>query len=168
MRRGCDLSDRRPPTRPAPRQRAEALQGAWQRLRAGAARRGARLQAALLAQQVAGWWAAGGGGQWLVCAGRPEHSLLSSSQYLADAADAASWLWEQRSALESAPCRRDPAATEALLLRHRLLERAVQAFGAELRQLDEQARAAAAKVSLTVRGGRQGPRTMGLRLQMHA
>ncbi|XP_045863809.1 spectrin beta chain, non-erythrocytic 5 [Meles meles] len=121
VRRGCDLSDRRPPTRPAPRQRAEALQGTWQRLRAGAARRGARLQAALLAQQ-----------------------------YLADAADAASWLREQRSALESAPCRRDPAATEALLLLHRRLEHAVQAFGAELRQLDEQARAAAAKVSLTV------------------
>ncbi|XP_032273432.1 spectrin beta chain, non-erythrocytic 5 [Phoca vitulina] len=109
VRRGCDLGARGPPTRPDPRERAEALQGAWQRLRARAARRGARLQAALLVQQ-----------------------------YLADAADAASWLREQRSALASAPWGRDPEAAEALLLRHGRLERALHAFGAELRQLDEQ------------------------------
>uniref|UniRef100_A0A8C7EU33 Spectrin beta, non-erythrocytic 5 n=1 Tax=Neovison vison TaxID=452646 RepID=A0A8C7EU33_NEOVI len=129
VRRGCDLSARGPPTRPDPRERAKALQGMWQWLRAGAARRGARLQAALLARQ-----------------------------YLADAADAASWLREQRSALESAPCGPDPEATEALLLRHRRLERAVQAFGAELRQLDEQARAAAAQVSLTVVSALSSPK----------
>lgn len=98
-----------------------------------------------------------GGEQLGVCAGRPMHSLPSPPQYLADAADAASWLREQRSALESAPCGPDPEATEALLLRHRRLERAVQAFGAELRQLDEQARAAAAQVSLTVRGVGRAP-----------
>ncbi|XP_034850492.1 spectrin beta chain, non-erythrocytic 5 [Mirounga leonina] len=133
VRRGCDLGARGPPTRPDPRERAEALQGAWQRLRARAARRGARLQAALLVQQ-----------------------------YLADAADAASWLREQRSALASAPCGRDPEAAEALLLRHRRLERALHAFGAELRQLDEQARAAAAQVSLTVVSALSSPKE-GLR-----
>lgn len=95
-------------------------------------------------------------------------SLPSSPQYLADAADAASWLREQRSALASAPWGRDPEAAEALLLRHGRLERALHAFGAELRQLDEQARAAAAQVSLTVRAARQGPRTTGLQLPVHA
>ncbi|XP_073733567.1 spectrin beta chain, non-erythrocytic 5 [Callorhinus ursinus] len=133
VRRGCDLGARGPPTRPDPRERAEALQGAWQSLRARAARRGARLQAALLVQQ-----------------------------YLADAADAASWLREQRSALASAPCGRDQAAAEALLLRHRRLERTLHAFGAELRQLDEQARAAAAQVSLTVVSALSSPKE-GLR-----
>ncbi|XP_032199248.1 spectrin beta chain, non-erythrocytic 5 isoform X4 [Mustela erminea] len=129
VRRGCDLSARGPPTRPDPRERAKALQGTWQWLRAGAARRGARLQAALLARQ-----------------------------YSADAADAASWLREQRLAMKSAPCGPDPEATEALLLHHRQLERAVQAFGAEMRQLDEQARAAAAQVSLTVVSALSSPK----------
>uniref|UniRef100_G1MDF6 Spectrin beta, non-erythrocytic 5 n=1 Tax=Ailuropoda melanoleuca TaxID=9646 RepID=G1MDF6_AILME len=50
VRRGCDLGAPGHPTRPDPRERAEALQGAWQRLRAQVARRGARLQAALLLQ----------------------------------------------------------------------------------------------------------------------
>lgn len=157
VRRGCDLSARGPPTRPDPRKRAKALQGTWQWLRAGAARRGARLQAALLARQVAVRWAASGGGcvrgvQCTACPPPPH-----PPQYLADAAEAASWLREQQSALESAPCGPDPEATEALLLHHRRLERAVQAFGAELRQLDEQARAAAAQVSLTVRGAGRAP-----------
>lgn len=100
--------------------------------------------------------------------GRPCSSPPSLPQYLADAADAASWLREQRSALEGAPCGRDQAAAKALLLRHGRLEHAVHAFGAELRQLDEQARAAAAQVSLTVRAGRQRPRTTGLRPRMRA
>ncbi|XP_057162138.1 LOW QUALITY PROTEIN: spectrin beta chain, non-erythrocytic 5 [Ursus arctos] len=129
VRRGCDLGAPGHPTRPDPRERAEALQGAWQRLRAQVARRGARLQAALLVQQ-----------------------------YLGDAADAASWLREQRSALEGAPCGWDQAAAEALLLRHGRLEHAVHAFGAELRQLDEQARAAAAQVSLTVVSALSSPK----------
>ncbi|XP_077736870.1 spectrin beta chain, non-erythrocytic 5 [Canis aureus] len=121
VRRGCDVGAPGLPTRPGPRERAEALQGAGQRLRARAASWGARLQAAALVQQ-----------------------------YAADAADAASWLRERRLALEGAP--RGPAreAAGALLRSHGRLERAVHAFGAELRRLDEQARAAATQVSLTV------------------
>uniref|UniRef100_A0A8C0SCA8 Calponin-homology (CH) domain-containing protein n=1 Tax=Canis lupus familiaris TaxID=9615 RepID=A0A8C0SCA8_CANLF len=121
VRRGCDVGAPGLPTRPGPRERAEALQGAGQRLRARAASWGARLQAAALVQQ-----------------------------YAADAADAASWLQERRLALEGAP--RGPAreAAGALLRSHGRLERAVHAFGAELRRLDEQARAAATQVSLTV------------------
>ncbi|XP_072594223.1 spectrin beta chain, non-erythrocytic 5 [Vulpes vulpes] len=121
VRRGCDVGAPGLPRRPGPRERAEALQGAGQRLRARAASWGARLQAAALVQQ-----------------------------YAADAADAASWLRERRLALEGAPRGPAPEAAEALLRRHGRLERAVQAFGAELRRLDEQARAAAAQVSLTV------------------
>ncbi|KAF5925525.1 hypothetical protein HPG69_001972 [Diceros bicornis minor] len=120
VRRGCELGARGPPTQPDPRERAEAVQGAWRRLWARAAGRGARLQAALLFQQ-----------------------------YFADAADAASWLRERGSALESASCGQDQAAAQALLLRHLRLERAVRAFGAELHRLDDQARAAAARVALT-------------------
>lgn len=154
VRRGCDLSARGPPTRPDPRERAKALQGMWQWLRAGAARRGARLQAALLARQVAGRWAASSWGcvrgvQCTACP--PPRSTWPTRQTRPLGCG------EQRSALESAPCGPDPEATEALLLRHRRLERAVQAFGAELRQLDEQARAAAAQVSLTVRGVGRAP-----------
>ena len=52
VRRGCDLGARGHPTWPDPRERAQALQGAWQRLRASTARRGARLQAAMLVQEV--------------------------------------------------------------------------------------------------------------------
>uniref|UniRef100_A0A8C4M5V2 Spectrin beta, non-erythrocytic 5 n=1 Tax=Equus asinus TaxID=9793 RepID=A0A8C4M5V2_EQUAS len=121
VRRGCDLGARGPPTQPDPRERAEAVQGTWRWLRARAAGRGARLQAALLVQQ-----------------------------YFADAAEAASWLREQQCAMESASCGQDQAAAEALLRRHLRLGRAVRAFGAELHSLDEQARAAAAQAALTV------------------
>ncbi|XP_062061690.1 spectrin beta chain, non-erythrocytic 5 [Lepus europaeus] len=120
VRRGRDLSARGPPTQPEPRERAEAVQGASQQLRAWSARRGARLQATLLV-----------------------------AQYLADAADAASWLREQRSSLEHELCGEDPAAAEGLLLRHVRLERSVRAFAAELQRLDEQARMAAARAPLT-------------------
>nr|XP_055172581.1 spectrin beta chain, non-erythrocytic 5 [Nyctereutes procyonoides] len=137
VRRGCDVGAPGLPTRPGPRERAEALQGAGQRLRARAASWGARLQAAALVRQ-----------------------------YAADAADAASWLRERRLALEGAPRGRAREAAEALLRRHGRLERAVHAFGAELRRLDEQARAAATQVSLTVvsalsslKKGRRNPGT---------
>ncbi|XP_057577784.1 spectrin beta chain, non-erythrocytic 5 [Hippopotamus amphibius kiboko] len=133
VRRGCDLGARGPPTWPDPRERAEAVQGACQRLQAQAAARGARLQAALLVQQ-----------------------------YFADVAEAASWLRERRSALESASFGQDQAAAEALLQRHLRLERAVRAFGAELRRLDEEARAAAARASLlavsALSSPKKGPR----------
>lgn len=99
--------------------------------------------------------------------GRPVPSLPSCPQYFSDAADAASWLREQHSALESASRGRDQTAAEALLLRHQRLECSLHAFGMELRRLDEQARAAATQVSLTVRVARQGPRTTGLQHQMH-
>ncbi|XP_025775020.1 spectrin beta chain, non-erythrocytic 5 [Puma concolor] len=135
VRRGCDLGARGHPTRPDPRERAQALQGVWQRLRASTARRGARLQAAMLVQE-----------------------------YFSDAADAASWLREQQSALESASRGRDQTAAEALLLRHQRLERSLHAFGTELRRLDEQARAAATQVSLTVVSAlsspKEGPRNL--------
>ncbi|XP_042798196.1 spectrin beta chain, non-erythrocytic 5 [Panthera leo] len=135
VRRGCDLGARGHPTWPDPRERAQALQGAWQRLRASTARRGARLQAAMLVQE-----------------------------YFSDAADAASWLREQQSALESASRGRDQMAAEALLLRHQRLERSLHAFGTELRRLDEQARAAATQVSLTVVSAlsspKEGPRNL--------
>uniref|UniRef100_A0A667H474 Spectrin beta, non-erythrocytic 5 n=1 Tax=Lynx canadensis TaxID=61383 RepID=A0A667H474_LYNCA len=135
VRRGCDLGARGHPTLPDPRERAQALQGAWQRLRASTARRGARLQAAMLVQE-----------------------------YFSDAADAASWLREQQSALESASRGRDQTAAEALLLRHQQLERSLHAFGTELRRLDEQARTAATQVSLTVVSAlsspKEGPRNL--------
>ncbi|GAB5572546.1 spectrin beta chain [Prionailurus iriomotensis] len=137
VRRGCDLGARGHPTRPDPRERAQALQGAWQRLRVSTARRGARLHAAMLVQE-----------------------------YFSDAADAASWLREQQSALQSASRGRDQTAAEALLLHHQRLERSLHAFGTELRRLDEQARAAATQVSLTAQvvsalsSPKEGPRNL--------
>lgn len=68
----------------------------------------------------------------------------SPLQDFADAAHAASWLREGRSALETTSCGLDPAGAQTLLLRHLRLERAMRTFGAELQQLDRQARAAAA------------------------
>ncbi|XP_069348326.1 spectrin beta chain, non-erythrocytic 5 [Eulemur rufifrons] len=121
VRRGRDLGARGSPTQRDLGERAEAVQGAWQLLRTRVAWRGARLQTALLVRQ-----------------------------YLADAAEATLWLREQRSSLESPSCGQDQAAAEALLRRHERLERAVRAFASELRGLDEQARAAAARASLTV------------------
>ncbi|KAM9646114.1 spectrin beta chain, non-erythrocytic 5 [Trichechus inunguis] len=120
VQRGRDLGARGPPTQADPRERAEAVQGAWQLLRTRAAGLGARLQAALLVQQ-----------------------------YFADAADATSWLRERRSLLDSASCGPDQEGAEALMLRHLRLEHAVRVFAAELRRLDQQARAAAARASLT-------------------
>ncbi|XP_064148191.1 spectrin beta chain, non-erythrocytic 5 isoform X4 [Loxodonta africana] len=120
VQRGRDLGPRGPLTQPDPRARAEAVQGAWQLLRTRVAGLGARLQAALLVQQ-----------------------------YFADAAEAASWLRERRSLLDSTSCGQDQVGAEALMLRHLRLERAVRAFGAELQRLDQQARAAAARASLT-------------------
>uniref|UniRef100_A0A8C5UMU9 Spectrin beta, non-erythrocytic 5 n=1 Tax=Microcebus murinus TaxID=30608 RepID=A0A8C5UMU9_MICMU len=121
VRRGRDLSARGSPAQRDLGERAEAVQGEWQLLRTRVAWRGARLQTALLVRQ-----------------------------YLADAAEATLWLREQRSSLESRCCGQDQAAAEALLRRHVRLERAVRAFASELRQLDEQARAAAARAALTV------------------
>uniref|UniRef100_A0A8C3VFV2 Spectrin beta, non-erythrocytic 5 n=1 Tax=Catagonus wagneri TaxID=51154 RepID=A0A8C3VFV2_9CETA len=120
--RACDLGQVPVPLAwPDPQEQAEAVQDAWQRLWAHVMGRGMQLQGAQLIQQ-----------------------------YFADVAEAASWLQEQRSALESASFGEDQAAAEALLLRHQQLERALRAFGAELRRLDEQARAAAAQASLLV------------------
>lgn len=51
--RGRDLGAHGSPTPPDPQERAEAVQDMWQQLRARAALQGARLQAALLVQQVA-------------------------------------------------------------------------------------------------------------------
>ncbi|XP_076983663.1 spectrin beta chain, non-erythrocytic 5 [Tamandua tetradactyla] len=121
VRRGRELGARGPRMQPDPGERAEALQGAWRLLRARMAGLGARLQAA-----------------------------LTIKQYFVDAADAASWLREQRPLLESASCGQDQAAAEVLLRRHLRLERTVRAFAAEVRWLEEQARAAAARASLTV------------------
>lgn len=75
----------------------------------------------------------------------------TSPQYFSDSAEAASWLLLRQKQLESASCGKDQAEAEALLQRHLLLERDVRAFGAELRELEDQARAAAALVSLKVR-----------------
>ncbi|XP_030670113.1 spectrin beta chain, non-erythrocytic 5 isoform X2 [Nomascus leucogenys] len=119
VRRGRDLSASRPPTQPDPGERAEAVQGAWQLLQTRVVGRGTRLQTALLVLQ-----------------------------YFADAAEAASWLRERRSSLERASCGQDQAAAETLLRRHARLERVLRAFAAELRQLEEQGRAASARASL--------------------
>lgn len=98
--------------------------------------------------------AAEGGGQ-----GWPGPSLPFFLQYLADAGDAATWLQEQRLALESPSCGQDQAGTEALLLGHLRLERKLRTFRGELQWLDEQARAAAMRASLTVCGrGGEGAR----------
>ncbi|XP_031791592.1 spectrin beta chain, non-erythrocytic 5 [Piliocolobus tephrosceles] len=119
VRRGRDLSARSPLTQPDPGERAEAVQGAWQLLQTRVVERGARLQTALLVLQ-----------------------------YFADAAEAASWLRERRSSLERASCGQDQAAAETLLRRHVRLERVLRAFAAELRRLEEEARAASARASL--------------------
>nr|XP_048315627.1 spectrin beta chain, non-erythrocytic 5 [Myodes glareolus] len=119
MQRGRNLSVRGSPTQPDPLERAEALLGTWQLLWTEAARRRARLQSALLA-----------------------------GQYFSDSAEAASWLLLRQKQLESASCGKDQAEAEALLQRHLLLERGLRAFRAELRELEDQARAAAAQVSL--------------------
>ncbi|XP_049989135.1 spectrin beta chain, non-erythrocytic 5 [Alexandromys fortis] len=119
MQRGRNLSVRGAPTQPDPLERAEAVQGTWQLLWTEAARRRARLQSALLV-----------------------------GQYFSDSAEAASWLLLRQKQLESASCGKDQAEAEALLQRHLLLERGVRAFRAELRELEDQARAAAAQVSL--------------------
>ncbi|KAM6202501.1 spectrin beta chain, non-erythrocytic 5 [Rhynchocyon petersi] len=120
VQRGRDLSARGGPMQLAPRERAEAVLDAWQLLRNRVAGSSARLQAALLVQQ-----------------------------YFADAADAASWLQEQRALLESASCGLDQESAEGLMRRHLRLERHVRAFAGELWRLDEQARTAAARASLT-------------------
>ncbi|XP_036040911.1 spectrin beta chain, non-erythrocytic 5 [Onychomys torridus] len=119
LQRGRNLSVRGPPTQPDPLERAEAVQGTWQLLWTGATRRRARLQSALLV-----------------------------GQYFSDSAEAASWLLLRQKQLESASCGKDQAEAEVLLQRHQLLEQDVHAFGAELRELEDQARAAASLVSL--------------------
>lgn len=91
---------------------------------------------------------AGGGGAG---APAPSQPFPTSPQYFSDSAEAASWLLLRQKQLESASCGKDQAEAEALLQRHRLLERGVRAFRAELRELEDQARAAAAQVSLKVR-----------------
>lgn len=52
MQRGRNLSVKEPLTQPDPLERAEAVQGIWQLLWTGAARRRTRLQTALLVGQV--------------------------------------------------------------------------------------------------------------------
>lgn len=159
---------------PDPRERAEAVQDAWQHLRAQAARRGAGLQAALLVQQVG----IQRGDELRAVEpgveGERAPSLPLSPQYFVDAADATTWLQELQSGLESAPCAGDQAGAEALLLNHLRLERTLSVVSAELHGLEERARAAAARASLTVwgRGGAgqgragPGPRATGLAGQM--
>ncbi|XP_007933521.1 spectrin beta chain, non-erythrocytic 5 [Orycteropus afer afer] len=121
--RGRGLGVGGSPTQRDPWERAQAVLGACQLLQMRAAGLGARLQAA-----------------------------LSVQQYFADAEDAALWLRERRSLLDSASCGSDQAGAEALMMRHLQLERAVRAFAAELRRLDQQAQTAAARLSLTMRG----------------
>ncbi|KAG8514637.1 Spectrin beta chain, non-erythrocytic 5 [Galemys pyrenaicus] len=116
-----DLAARGPPIQPDPREQAGAVQGTWQQLQAWAAGRGVQLHAALLVQQ-----------------------------YLADAEEAASWMWEQRSRLERAPQGQDLWAAQALLQTHLRLKSSVCAFAEELGWLDQQARAATRAV-LTLR-----------------
>ncbi|XP_078189296.1 spectrin beta chain, non-erythrocytic 5 [Callithrix jacchus] len=128
VRRGRDLSTRGPATQPDPGERAEAVQCSWQLLRTCVAEEGAQLQTALLVLQ-----------------------------YFADAADAASWLSEQRSSLESASCGQNQTAAEALLRRHMRQERVLFAFAAELQRLEEQARVASARASFTVKSAPSPP-----------
>lgn len=86
-------------------------------------------------------------------------SLSTSPQYFSDSAEAASWLVQRHKQLESASCGKDQADAEALLQQHLRLERDMRAFKAELGELEDQARAAAALVSLTVHTGtREEPR----------
>ncbi|XP_029391606.1 LOW QUALITY PROTEIN: spectrin beta chain, non-erythrocytic 5 [Mus pahari] len=130
MQRGRNLSVREPLTQPDPLEKAEAVQGTWQLLWAGAARRRARLQTALLVEQ-----------------------------YFSDSAEAVSWLLQRQKQLESASCGKDQADAEALLQQHLRLEQDVCAFAAELRELEDQARAAVALVSLMMHTGTwKGPR----------
>ncbi|XP_040602017.1 LOW QUALITY PROTEIN: spectrin beta chain, non-erythrocytic 5 [Mesocricetus auratus] len=115
MQRGRNLSVRGPPTQPDPLEKAEEVLGTWQLLWTEAARRRARLQSALLV-----------------------------GQYFSDSAEAASWLLLRQKQLESASCGKDQAEAEALLQRHLVLEQSMHAFREELRELEDQGRAAAA------------------------
>ncbi|XP_028622676.1 spectrin beta chain, non-erythrocytic 5 [Grammomys surdaster] len=124
LQRGRNLSVREPLAQPDLLERAEAVQRTWQLLWSGAARRRARLQTALLV-----------------------------GQYFSDSAEAASWLLQRQKRLESAFCGKDQADAEALLQQHLRLEQGVRAFAAELQELEDQARAAAALVSLMVHTG---------------
>lgn len=61
--------------------------------------------------------------------------------------------------MESASFGKDQADAEVLLQQHLRLEQDVRAFAVELRELEDQARAATALVSLMVHTGtRKGPR----------
>uniref|UniRef100_A0A8C6D7R2 Spectrin beta, non-erythrocytic 5 n=1 Tax=Moschus moschiferus TaxID=68415 RepID=A0A8C6D7R2_MOSMO len=122
VERGRKLGACGPPMQPDPWERAEVVQGMWQRLWARMDEQGMRLQAALLVQQ-----------------------------YFMDVAEADSWLQEQRSALESASFGQDQGAPEALLRQHLRLERSVRTFGTELRRLDEQHCGAASRRALRSR-----------------
>uniref|UniRef100_A0A452DXD2 Spectrin beta, non-erythrocytic 5 n=1 Tax=Capra hircus TaxID=9925 RepID=A0A452DXD2_CAPHI len=134
LQRGRNLGACGPPTQPDPWERAEAVQGMWQRLWARMDEQGVRLQAALFVH------------------------LPSSSQYFTDVAEADSWLQEQQSALESASFGQDQVATEALLRQHLRLERSVRTFGTELRRLDEQAQVATAQAALLVVSALSSPK----------
>ncbi|XP_038962424.1 spectrin beta chain, non-erythrocytic 5 isoform X3 [Rattus norvegicus] len=130
MQRGRNLSVKEPLTQPDPLERAEAVQGIWQLLWTGAARRRTRLQTALLV-----------------------------GQYFSDLAEAASWLLQRQKQLESASYGKDQSDSEALLQQHLRLEQGLCAFAVDLRELEDQARAAAALVSQMVHTGtREGPR----------
>ncbi|XP_061286842.1 spectrin beta chain, non-erythrocytic 5 isoform X2 [Bos javanicus] len=129
VQRGCKLGACGPPTGPDPWERAEVVQGMWQRLWARMDEQGMRLQAALLVQQ-----------------------------YFVDVAEADSWLQEQRSTLESASFGQDQVATEALLRQHLRLERSVRAFRTELCRLDEQAQVATAQAALLVVSALSSPK----------
>ncbi|XP_069861789.1 spectrin beta chain, non-erythrocytic 5 [Dipodomys merriami] len=127
--RGRHLSTQGPTRNPDPRERAETVRRAWEQL----------------------WTRAAGRGAWL-------QTALQVAQYLAEAAEAASWLLQQQRAVlgeaeaaqGQAQAPHGQAEAEDLLLRHLRLERGVRAFAAELQRLDELARAAAARASLTV------------------
>ncbi|KAF4017333.1 hypothetical protein G4228_009075 [Cervus hanglu yarkandensis] len=129
VQRGRKLGACGPPMRPDPWERAEVVQGMWQRLWARMDEQGVRLQAALLVQQ-----------------------------YFMDVAEADSWLQEQRSTLESASFGQDQVATEALLRQHLRLERSVRTFGTELHRLDEQAQVATAQAALLVVSALSSPK----------
>ncbi|XP_012865444.1 PREDICTED: spectrin beta chain, non-erythrocytic 5 [Dipodomys ordii] len=126
--RARHLSTHGPTRNPDPWERAEAVQRAWEQL----------------------WTRAAGRGAWL-------QTALQVAQYLAEAAEAASWLLQQQQAVlgeteaahGQAQAPQGQAEAEDLLLRHLRLERGVRAFAAELQRLDELARAAAARASLT-------------------
>lgn len=93
---------------------------------------------------------------------------FTSLQYFSDSAEAVSWLLLRQKQLESASCGKDQTDAEALLQSHQRLEQGMRAFEVELRELEDQARAAAALVSLTVRwgtwkGARLMPPTLNVR-----